>query len=283
MCATVACFAALDTAAKFLSRDLPTVEVAWARYMVAGVFALIVSRAPGNLAVFKSSRLGLEILRSCLLLGSTLANFVALRKLQLAETSTIGFLQPMFVALLAAPLLGEKVGLPRALAIGVGFLGVIVATQPGTSAFQPIVLVSIAGAACAAGYALATRKVSAYDSPRTMLAWTQVAGIIALTPMLPFIWKTPPTALFWAVGCGMGFLAFAGHGLLILAHQRAPAAALTPFNYTQLVWMIILGRMVFGDVPPLANLFGAGLVVACGLFLVFHEHRSATPRSKIRI
>jgi len=280
MCATVACFAALDTSAKFLSGQLPTVEVAWARYMVAGVFALSLSRAGVKPSVFRSARPGLEILRSCLLLGSTLANFVALRKLQLAETSTIGFLQPMFVALMAAPLLGEKVGVARASAIGVGFLGVIVATQPGTSAFQPIVLVSVAGTACAAGYALITRKVAAHDSPQTMLAWTQVAGIVVLTPALPFVWKTPPSAVFWAVGCGMGFLAFAGHGLLILAHQRAPAAVLTPFNYTQLVWMIILGFLVFGDAPPLATLFGAGLVVACGLFLVLHERSSAARRRK---
>ena len=280
MCAAVACFAALDTSAKFLSRELPTVEVAWARYMVAGVFALILTRAPANPRVFRTARLGLEVLRSCLLLGSTVANFVALRKLQLAETSTIGFLQPMFVALMAAPMLGEKVGAARALAIGVGFLGVIVATQPGTSAFQPIVLVSIAGTLCAAGYALMTRKVAAHDSPQTMLAWTQVAGIVVLTPMLPFLWKTPSSELFWAVGCGMGFFAFAGHGLLILAHQRAPAAVLTPFNYTQLVWMITLGLLVFGDAPPTATLFGAGLVVAYGLFLVLHERRNAATGRK---
>jgi len=280
MCAALACFAAIDTSAKFLSRQLPTVEVAWARYMVAGVFALLLSRAPANPTVFRTQRLGLEILRSCLLLGSTLANFVALRKLQLAETSTINFMQPMIVALMAAPVLGEKVGVPRAMAIAVGFLGVIVATQPGTSAFQPVVLVSVAGVTCSAGYALVTRKVTAHDSPQTMLAWTQVAGIVGLTPVLPFVWKTPPTPLFWTICCTMGFFAFAGHSLLILAHQRAPAAVLTPFNYTQLVWMITLGFLVFGDEPPAATLFGAVLVVTCGLFLVLYERRSAASRRK---
>jgi drug/metabolite transporter (DMT)-like permease len=202
-----------------------------------------------------------------------MANFLALRQLQLAETSTISFLQPMFVALLAGPLLGESVGGARLMAIAVGFLGVLIATRPGTHAFQPIVVVAIGGVACAAIYALATRRLAAHDSPETTLAWTQIAGIVLLTPVLPWIWETPPNAFVWAVMAAMGGFAALGHGLLILAHQRAPAPVLTPFNYTQLIWMSVSGLIVFGDRPPAATVLGAGLVVACGLFLVMYERR----------
>ena len=273
MCAAMVCFAGLDTSAKWLGRRLPTIEVVWARYVVASVFTLFVTRALWRPRVLEPRRPGLQIVRSMLLLGSTMANFVALRQLQLAETSTISFLQPMFVALLAGPLLGERVGGARLIAISVGFLGVLVATRPGTSAFQPVVLVAIGGVACAAAYALATRRLAAYDSPETTLAWTQFAGIVLLTPVLPWIWETPPTTITWLVMAAMGGCAALGHGLLILAHQRAPAPVLTPFNYTQLIWMIASGAIVFGDRPPPTTLVGAGLVVACGLFLVLHERR----------
>ena len=275
MCASMVMFTGLDTSAKYLGRVLPTVEVVWARYVVAAIFALLVSRAAVRPSVLKSSRPGLQLVRSALLLGSTLANFLALRQLQLAETSTIGFLQPLFVALLAGPLLGERVGAARLGAIVVGFLGVLVATRPGSSAFHPIVLLSVAGTACSACYALATRRLAAHDGPQTTLAWTQIAGIALLTPLLPWVWETPPTPFIWLGMAGMGFFAAAGHGLLILAHQRAPAPVLTPFNYTQLIWMIVSGLIVFGDTPPPTTLIGAAMVVGCGLFLVAYERRGA--------
>lgn len=274
MCGAMVCFTGLDSSAKTLGRVLPTVEVVWARYLVASVFTVFVTRAFAKPRLFIARRPGLQVLRSLLLFGSTTANFLALRQLQLAETSTIGFLQPLFVALMAGPLLGERVGRARLAAIAVGFLGVVIATRPGTGAFRPIVLVAIGGVACAAGYALATRRLAAQDAPETTLIWTQFAGIAVLTPLLPWTWITPPEPRIWAVMAGMGAFASLGHGLLILAHQRAPAPVLTPFNYTQLLWMTVAGVLVFGDRPPTATLLGGGLVVACGLFLVMYERRS---------
>jgi len=276
MCAAMVCFAALDTCAKWLGQRLPTVEVVWARYIAASLFALFVTRAFRRPRLLLARRPGLQLVRSTLLFGSTMANFLALRQLQLAETSTISFLQPMFVALMAGPLLGEKVGGARLAAITVGFAGVLIATRHGTSAFQPVVVLAVTGVACAAAYALATRRLAAHDSPETTLAWTQIAGIVLLTPVLPGVWATPPSAFAWMLMGAMGAFAALGHGLLILAHQRAPAPVLTPFNYTQLLWMIVSGMIVFGDRPPGATLLGAGLVVACGLFLVLHERRGRT-------
>ena len=274
MCAAMICFTCLDTSAKFLGRELPSIEVVWARYMGAGIVALFASRVLVRPSLMCSRRPGLQMLRSSLLLGSTIANFFALRKLQLAETSTIGFLQPMCVAALAGPFRGEKVGGARMAAIFVGFIGVLIATRPGAGAFQPIVIVSVLGVICNAGYAIATRSVAAHDRPETTLAWTQIAGIALLTPILPWVWRTPPDAFGWMIMAGMGLFAVLGPWLVILGHQRAPAPALAPFNYTQLVWMIVAGLLIFGDVPPVATLVGAGVVVACGLFLLLHERRN---------
>jgi drug/metabolite transporter (DMT)-like permease len=161
MCGAMVCFTGLDTCAKWLSFGLPAIQIVWARYVAAALIALAASRPLSRPSALRSRRPGLQLLRSTLLLGSTMANVLALRQLQLSETATISFLTPIFVALLAGPVLGERVGAERVVAIAVGFLGVAIATRPGTAAFQPIVLVAVAGVICNSAYVLATRRLAA--------------------------------------------------------------------------------------------------------------------------
>jgi threonine/homoserine efflux transporter RhtA len=247
MCGAMVCFTGLDTSSKWLGLSLPTAQIVWARYAGAAVIALAAARPWSHPAVFRSRRPRLQALRS--------------------------FLTPIFVALLAGPLLGERVGGERAIAIAVGFLGVLIATRPGTSAFQPVVFVAVAGVVCNAGYVLATRKLASVDSAQTTLVWTQAAGLLFLTPMLPWIWRWPESIHVWMAMAGLGAFAAAGHALLIVAHRFAPAPVLTPFTYTQLIWMIVSGVLVFGDWPTAPTLLGAALVVACGAYLALRERK----------
>jgi drug/metabolite transporter (DMT)-like permease len=264
-------FTAHDASGKWLALSLPTVEIVWARYVFAAIFALAVLRPIKRPALLRSRRPALQMLRSLMLFGSTMGNFLALREMQLAETATIQFLWPLFVALLAGPILGEWAGPARMTAIGVGLIGVLISLSPGAGTFQPVALCAIFGVLCNAFYALLTRVLAAHDAPETTLLFTPLAGIALLTPALPFVWITPPT-LFIAVGLVMmGLFATAGHGLLILAHQRAPAPVLAPFAYTQLIWMTLAGLAIFGDKPHAATLIGAAIVVGCGLFLISRE------------
>jgi drug/metabolite transporter (DMT)-like permease len=101
-----------------------------------------------------------------------------------------------------------------------------------------------------------------------------------LTPMLPWVWRHPATAQVWLVMAGMGVFAAAGHALLIVAHKFAPAPALTPFSYSQLIWMIVSGVVVFGDWPTAATVIGAALVVGCGVYLALRERRG---RQRLRL
>jgi drug/metabolite transporter (DMT)-like permease len=273
MCATMICFTGQDTCAKWLSASLPIAQIVWARYVGAALIALIASRSLSRPVTLRSKRPWLQLVRSVLLFCSTTANIIAIRQLQLSETATISFLTPVFVALLAGPVLGERVGAERMIAIALGFLGVVIATRPGTAAFQPIVLLAVAGVVCNSGYVLATRKLAGADSAQTTLAWTQIAGIVFLTPILPWIWRQPQSAVDWVIMAGMGVFAATSHGMLIVAHRFAPAPVLTPFTYTQLIWMIISGILVFGDWPAPATLVGAALVVACGAYLAVKERK----------
>ena len=271
MCGAMLLFTGLDTSSKWLGLRLPISEIVWARYMGATVFALLAARPWSRPAVLVSKRPWLQALRSLFLLGSTAFGVIALRSLQLAETATISFLLPILVALAAGPLLGERVGRERMIAIVFGFVGVLIATRPGTSAFQPVVVIAVAGVLCNAGYFLATRKLAGVDFSHTTLVWTQAAGVVLTTPLLPWTWATPQSLHVWAVLGGLGVFGAAGHALVIVAHKYAPAPVLTPFSYTQLIWMIASGFLIFGDVPPAATLIGAAIVVACGAFLALRE------------
>ena len=280
MCAAMICFTGLDASSKWLGARVPTFEIVWARYVGSAVIALTATRSWARPHLFRSKRPSLQGFRSLLLLGSTVTVVLALHWLQLAESSTIGFLNPIFVALLAVPFLGERVGREQVVAIAVGLIGVVIATRPGSHAFQPIVLLAIGGVVMNAGYIIATRNLAGRDPAQTTLIWTQSAGVLLVTPFLPWIWRWPESPQVWLVLAGLGVFGAAGHGLLIVAHKFGPAPVLAPFFYTQLIWMILSGLIVFGDWPQVSTLIGAALVTTSGAFLALRE-RSAIPRKPV--
>jgi drug/metabolite transporter (DMT)-like permease len=276
MCGALACFSCLDTTAKYLGRELPTLQVVWARYAASVLAVLVFVNPVTRPNVLRTRRPWLQAGRSVLLLVSTVLNFVALRYLQLAETVSISFATPLIVAALAGPLLGEWIGRRRLAAILVGFCGVLVVMRPGLGSMHPAAILSVGGAICYAVYAISTRVLAAHDSTETTLVYSGLAGVLALTPMLGFIWQAPASWLDWVLLVSLGLYGAVGHWLLILAHRRAPAAVLSPFIYTQLLWMTLLGFLVFGDVPDHWTLAGGLIVVGSGLYLVSRERvRSA--------
>jgi len=269
MCEVLLCFAMLDATAKWLNRTVDPLLIVWARYSVSVVLVGLFINPRTKPGVIRTSRPGLQIVRSILLFLSTATNFVALQYLQLAETLSITFAAPLIVALLAGPLLGERAGTERLIAIAVGFVGVLVVTRPGFGT-HPAVFLSMAGTLCYAGYALLTRKLSAHDSSATTLVYSGLAGFVVMMPILPMVW-TWPDAFTAFLLLMTGFYGAFGHWLLILAHARAPAPVLAPFIYTQMVWMLLFGYIVFGDWPSSATLFGAGIVICSGLYLLSRE------------
>ena len=272
ICGAFLCFSLLDCTAKWLNHSIPAMQTTWARYMSNVVLVFAVLNPWTKPGVSRTVRPGLQVVRSLLLFGSTAANFFALQYLQLAQTISIAFATPLLVALLAGPILGERVGVHRYLAIVVGFMGVLVVTRPGFG-MHPAILMCMLSVTCYAFYNIATRKLAAYDPPHTTLFYSGLGGVVILTPFLPLLWSAPPSALVWVGMVMTGVLGGFGHFLLILAHQRAPAAVLSPFIYTQLLWMIGLGYFVFADVPDRYTVVGSLIVVASGLYLLLRERR----------
>jgi drug/metabolite transporter (DMT)-like permease len=271
MCGAVACFAFLDTTAKYLNLHMSTLEVVWARYTGAFLLPFIVSNPWTRPGLVTTARPLLQVGRSVLLLASTMCNFMALRYLQLDEAISIAFSTPFFVAALSGPILGEWVRWRRWTAISVGFLGVLVVTRPGPGSFQPAALLSLGGAMCYALYALSTRILARTDSNETTLFYSNIVGAGAMLPVVPFFWTTPTDALIIALMVVTGALGSFGHYLLIAAHRLAPAAVLSPFIYAEIPLMIVLGFLVFDDLPNRWTLTGAAIVVASGLYILRRE------------
>jgi drug/metabolite transporter (DMT)-like permease len=271
MFAALFCFACLDTSGKWLSHYVPIWEVVWARYLGATFFVLLFINPATTPRMLSTSRPGLQLIRALLLFGATVLNFFALRWLQLAQTVSIAFAGPLLIALFAGPMLGEWVGPRRLAAIVLGFIGVIVVTRPSLSGIHPAMLLSFGCVVCNCFYSILTRVLAATDSSRTTTFFSAVSGAIILTPALPFFWVTPPDWKVWLFLALIGGFGGLGHWFLILAHARAPAALLAPFAYTQIVWMIAFGYLVFGDLPDVWTLAGAGIVIASGLYLLYRS------------
>ena len=274
MCGGVVGFALCDASAKWLNRSLDPLMTTWARYAFNVAIVSVFLNPVTVPNITRSNRLGLQILRSAILVGCTVLNFFALQYLQLTQTMAIQFAMPLLVALLAGPILGEWAGPRRLVAIGIGFLGVLVVTRPFSGALHPASLLTVASTVLYACYALVTRTLAAHDRTATTVFYSGVVGVLIMTPIVPFVWTNPPTLVHWALMVGIGAFAAGGHWLLVMAHARAPAPVLSPFIYTQLLWMALLGYLVFGDVPDGWTLAGAAVVVGSGLYLLLWEGRS---------
>ncbi len=273
MCLALVCFAALDTTAKWLNGHMPTLEVLWARYASHFVLSLIFVNPWTTPGLLSTQRPRLQIFRSIVLVGSSIFNFTALRYLQLDQTSAIMFTTPLFVALCAGPMLGEWIGPRRWVAVLFGFAGVLLVTRPGAGGIHPAAILSLLGAICYALYNITTRILASYDSTATTSFYSALVGLVVSTIPLPWFWTTPTEPLVISAMIWAGALGWIGHLFLIMAHRRAPAPILAPFIYTQILWMIAAGFVVFGDVPNHWTLAGIAVVVGAGLYLLYRERR----------
>lgn len=273
MCGAVALFAVLDTTAKYLSTQVDILQIAWARYTGAFVLTLFVSNPITQPALLRSGNLKLQIVRAVLLVASTVLNFLALRWMQLDEVLSIIFTFPFVVAIASGPLLGEWLGWRRWSAICFGFAGVLVITRPGFGAVHPAAAFSLAATICYGIYAVVTRIVSRVDSNQTSLFYNNAIGALLMLPVIPFVWTAPSSWIVALMLIGTGLLGSLGHFFLIAGHRIAPASVLSPFIYTQLVWVVILGYLVFDHIPNQWTMAGAAMVIGSGLYLLYRERR----------
>jgi drug/metabolite transporter (DMT)-like permease len=268
-----------DVTSKYLSTTLPSVEIAWIRFLVF-VLIMVPAMVPGSrLYSLRTEQLGLQLWRGAAVLGSSLLFISGLPFLPIAEASATSFVSPLLVTALSIPFLGERVGLRRWLATAVGLAGVLIVLRPGTGAFHVAAFFPLVSASAWACTLIMTRMMSGKEHAATTMAYSSLVGLAILTAMVPFVWVNPTwhDILF---GVLIGVASTAGQWIVVLAFRYADASVLAPFSYTQLLWVSILGFIVFGEVPDIWTIAGAAIIVGSGLYTA---HRERVRRSELLV
>lgn len=268
------CFGFLDAGLKFVvMRGVAAPFATWMRFAVHVVFVLILFGIWNKPRVFRTQNIWLQILRGLFLFGSTLFNVFALQTLQLAEVIAISFFAPMMITALAGPLLGEWAGWRRWMAVLAGFAGVAVMTRPGVSVPELGHLYALMSTASYSFYIIMTRRMSATETPQSLILYSAMAPVFLTAPVLPYTADWPSEWFVGLVLLSLGMFGAVGHWFLIRAYHIATTTALAPYPYVQMVWAVLFGWLFFGDLPDRWTVMGAAIIVASGLYIVRREHK----------
>jgi drug/metabolite transporter (DMT)-like permease len=276
MLAAMLCFALLDATSKHLSQTFNVPLLVWARYTVHCLLMVVFLGPRHGLGLVRTTRPMAQVVRALLLVAVTGFAMAAFQVMPLAETTALIFVTPLIVALLAGPMLGEKVGMPRWIAALVGFGGMVLIARPGSALAPAGIAYTMIAAVCYAFYQIQTRRMTATEKPLTMVFYTALAGTAAMSLALPWIWHGPaPSALEALMICSLAVYGGTGHFLLTHAFRHAPASMLAPFLYAQLIWASLLGWLVYDDLPDLLSIAGMVTIVAGGVTVALIERSAA--------
>lgn len=261
-----ACLAGMDASAKWLSQHYPIVEVVFFRNLLALVPVLVAVAFCGGLSALRMQNIPLQLARGACILGAMAFFFSALRDLPLADATALGFTAPLFVVLLSAPLLSERVSVGVWVSVILGFLGVLLINIEGLGAFQPAQLLPLGKALCFGLVLLLTRRMRHTETRASLIFWGTVIPLFGVAAAVPAVW-IPPAMSHWPVLLTLGLLGGLSTVCLVVAYANAPAATLAPFDYTAIIWASSIGWLVWEDFPTAAVWGGTLLIVIACLYI----------------
>ena len=267
MIAATFIYAMQDGLSRHLAGEYNVYMVVMLRYWFFASFVVVLSmrRAGGLRSAAQSNVPWLQITRGVLLAVEIIVTVLAFVALGLIAAHAIFAAYPLIAAALSGPVLGEKVGWRRWVAIGIGFIGVLIILRPGVAVVSPGALLALLAAFMFAVYGLLTRYVARYDRASTSFFYTGVAGAVTMTAIGLFYWQ-PMVGFDWV---WMGLLCLSSvsaHFLLIKAYEAAEVSAVQPFAYLQLVFVSFVGVLVFNETLAPHVVLGAVIVIGAGLF-----------------
>ncbi|MEP6066704.1 MAG: DMT family transporter [Paracoccaceae bacterium] len=265
-------FALQDGISRHLAGEYNVLMIVMVRYWFFAAFVIsIASRKAGGLReTARTEQPFLQTFRGVLLAAEICVMVSAFTVLGLVESHAVFAAYPLLVAALSGPVLGEHVGWRRWLAIGIGFIGVLIILRPGFGVFDPAAVIPVIAAAMFALYGLLTRYAARKDSTATSFFWTGTTGAVAITCVGVWFWEpmTGPDWIWMGTLCVTGAT---GHWLLIRCYEVAEASAVQPFAYFQMVFAAMVGIAAFGEMLEWNVMFGALVIVAAGLFTLWRE------------
>ena len=275
-----ASFSLMDTLVKLLSARFHPVQIACfvaTAGLVPAVASALLRRDPRSL---QSHARRLQLVRGLLMLVGGVAAFVSYASLPLADAYAIGFTQPLIITALAWPLLGERVDARRWAAVLVSFVGVLIVLRPGAGVLGLGAIAALVNALCNGSAIVLIRRAHAREPAEAFAFWGNAVIATGTALALPWFWVTPTLpelGLFLVAGL------LGGTSFLVLARsiKLAPAATIAPFQYSQMTYAILVGLLVFGDMPDPLTLTGAAVIIASGLYVLRRETQAAHPAATL--
>ncbi|WP_444888667.1 DMT family transporter [Microbulbifer sp. JMSA008] len=263
--AAMLCIAGMDATGKLLVQTYPIVQIMAVRFAIFFIVVMLIASLKGDLKQVRSNIWGTQVLRSLLLVVEVTVFILAFSMMPLADVHAIAAMAPLFAILMAGWFLGEKVDRRSWIAVVIGFIGALIIIRPGLGVMSWYVVMPISGAILWASYQVLSRSVSQFDSSATTVFYTALIGLIVFGGLAPFNW-VEPTSIGWQLLILNGLLGAMGHYLLIKALTYAQASTLQPFSYTLLFWAIVIGFILFDELPDELTLIGAAIVLSAGIY-----------------
>ena len=261
----------MDGFAKYLSDDLPILQITWARYFFTVAFVLPIMLLFYKKQLVWSDKPKLQIFRGLILLSANICFFYAISVISLAKALTLAFIAPLIVTAFSPILLGEKVGFRRWTAVAVGFIGSLIVIRPGFLEFNLASMAALATGFFYGFYLIITRKLSTSDNPLLTLLITGMVGALLVSLIIPFYW-VKPTLNQWSLMAGIGVFACIGHLFLILSLKYADASKLAPLGYTEIIPNVIIGYYFFSELPDNWTYLGLFIIILSGLYISRREY-----------
>lgn len=279
MCAGVFCLTVNDAIAKWLGQFYPVAEVAFFRMLFALPWITVIGVLVGGRQALRTARPLAHLGRGLLATLATFSFFYGLTLLPLAETTAIAFTAPIFVSLLALPLLGERLGRGDWTAVVAGFIGVLLVVQPGTAAFQYGALAPLVAALAYALLMLTARMLGHGESIWATMFYATLVPLLVSAALLPWFWE-PPQWRHLPVLFALGAFGGAAMSLITQGFRIGPASVVAPFDYTGLLWAVAFGWLFWRELPGPWAAAGALLIALCGVYLAYRNVRRARVRGR---
>ena len=266
-------FAIMDGVSRYLAETYNVFVINMIRSWVLALFVILISlrKKDGIKKVLSSKQPFVQFIRGVLLTLAILIGVYSFTKLGLVQTHSIMSFFPLIVVAFSGPILNEKIGIQRWLAVIFGFIGIIIILDPVNFIFSFDGLLPVLGAFVLGFYTILTRKVSETDKSETSFFWVAIIGFFIMSCLGPFHWE-PILFNDWGWMALLCVLSTVGHFLLIMAYENAEASILQPFTYFQLLFASIIGICFFNDKITLAIFVGGSIVVLSGIFAAWRNH-----------
>lgn len=278
MCAGVLCLTINDAFAKWLGGFYPVVEVAFLRMLFALPWIVAAAFLFGGRGALSTRRPLAHFGRGLLATCATLTFFLGLTRLPLAEVTAIAFAAPLFVTLLAMPLLGERPGPARWIATCVGFVGVLLIVRPGSSAFALAALLPLGTALSYGLLMLTARMLGRGETIWATMFYATFVPLVITAAMLPWFWQTPALEHL-PYFIGFGFFGGLAMTLITQGFRIGIASVVAPFDYTGLVWATVFGWLIWGEIPSSLSVLGGVVITVCGVYLAWAQARNGRRRT----